>query len=212
MSTFDFDVSGIRSWLSQGMVTLASSIAPTSLKKQKPSSKKPQRGTLAATSSVGKIQTAGLFVVLMTGINACPLARAVELPNLSASFSSHIPDASYLTKKSLLESLKNIAALGDDWREHGAAPSRQAVIAAEQMVPALPNNISNASVGVDGDGHVYFKLQNGEKLAYLTVESSVMHLLVMAPGEKNVYLDDIKFHPKELPSKVRRTLEQKMVR
>lgn len=200
MSTFDFDGSGIRSWINRGMVMLAAPNIPTS------EEKKP------VTSFVSSARTKSLIVALIFGTNFCAIAQTVSLPNQNASACSHVPEPSYLMKKALLESLSKIASLGDNWQGQDAhVPSRQAVTAAEQIVPTLPNIIADASAGVDGDGNVYFKLQKGEKFAYLTVEPTTMHLLVIAPGEKNVYLDDVKFQPRELPSKIRRTLEQKLV-
>lgn len=198
MRTFDFDESGIRSWLNHGMVTLPPPNAPTVLKQQ-------------AISCIGTVRTGILFIALTMGINISALAQTVNLPNQSASVCSHAPEPGYLTKKALLESLKSIASLGDNWQgQDTPAPSRQAVTAAEQIVPALPNIIADVSAGVDGDGNVFFKLQKGDKLAYLTIESATMHLLVMAPGRKNLYIDDVKFQPRQLPSKIRQSLEQEM--
>jgi hypothetical protein len=107
--------------------------------------------------------------------------------------------------------LENIASFTESWQREGdSPPSRQAITAAKQLVHSLPDSIADVSVGINGDGNAYFKLRNGEKLAYLTVEPAIMHLLVMTPEEKNVYLDDVRFHPRVLPSKILRTLEQKM--
>jgi hypothetical protein len=206
MNTFDFNRSSIRSWLTQGMVTFTSSDATSSSKKKPASSSKKK----PAPSSVRTVLVSN-FVALMLGVSIGASAETVSLPNQVATACSHVPDPSYLRKKALLESLQSIASLGDNWqREDTTAPSRQAVTAAMQIVDALPNTITDVSVGVDGDGNVYFKLRNGEKHAYLTVEPSTMHLLVMAPDQKNLYFDDVKFRPRELPSKIRQTLEQMM--
>lgn len=201
MSTFDFGGSGIRSWLNQGMVVLSSPNAPAPLKVNR------------VATFVSSARTRSVIFALMIGTNFCAVAQTVNLPNQNAFACSHVPEPSYLTKRTLLESLNSIASLGNNWQgQEAPAPSRRAVTAAQQIVPSLPNIIADASVGVDGDGNVYFKLRNGEKLAYLTVEPSTMHLLVMAPGQKNVYLDDVNFRPRELPSKIRRTIEQEMSR
>lgn len=203
MTTFDFSGSGVRSWLYQGMVTLKSPITTNSLKKKQ------------ATSNIvpnRKAQTSGLFSAFVMGISICTSVQAVNLPNLSAYVCSHVPELSSLTKQALLESLKSVALLGDNSNEDDVlTPSRQAIVAAEQIVPSLPNLNADASAGVDGDGNVFLKLQKGEKIAFLTIEPTTMHLLVMSSGAKNLYIDDVKFKPRQLPPKIRLMLEQEMV-
>lgn len=206
MSVFDFIGAGIGSWLSQGMVVTKDS-------KDSPTIKKPRKTSpfVSSNSSASSTRTTMSIILLVSGISASAITAAVELPSHNV-VCSHIPEAGYLTKNALWGTLRQIASLGDDWQgQEGQAPLRKSVAAAEQLVPSLPGTITNASAGVDGDGNVFFKLQKDDKLAYLTVEPAMMHLLVMVPGEKNLYLDDVKFRPGQFPSKILRALTDKMV-
>lgn len=203
MNLFDFCDSGIRSWFSDGMVMYSS---PDTVTTKKPVKKN------KTTSYFGSAATKTLAIVVLIGGSMSASAQTTNLTSPSACVYTHIPAPGELEKNALLSSLKSIESLVDNWQGYGApAPSKQAVAAAKQIVPSLPNITAGASAGVDGDGNVYFKLQKGEKLAYLTVEPSIMHLLVMVPGGKNIYIDDAKFNPRELPSKIRQALEHEMV-
>ena len=112
----------------------------------------------------------------------------------------------------LLDSLAKIRSLPADWTGYSApAPVEKSVVAAEQILPALPNIVADALAGLDGDGHVFLKFWRGEKVAYLTVEPNLMHLFVTAPGKPNISIDAAKFQPRVVPEKIVSVLKREFV-
>ena len=111
-----------------------------------------------------------------------------------------------LTKQSLADALKALKRLGPDWNGHSApAPAQASLSAAERLVPELPDVVAEARAGVDDEGNVYFRLAQGDKVAYLTVEPELLHLVCMTPGKDNYYVDDEQFR-KKLPATIRKAL------
>ncbi len=120
------------------------------------------------------------------------------------------PPTAALTKQSLADALHQLRRTGADW--NGAKlsePDSKALVAAEKILPQLPNFVAEASAGVDGDGNVYFRLRQGPKLAYLTVAPRTMYLLVMQSGKESIYIDDEPFK-KLLPARIKRILEDNL--
>ena len=198
---FNFTNFGISSWLNKGMVLLRIQADGAALKKK------------SRARAAGKGSLNGVVFTVMLGLtqNISSLAYAAPTPIQVDTARSFVPEQASLTKQALLNSVRRIASLGDNWNGQGAiAPLKQAVSAAEQIIPALPHISAKASAGIDGDGNVYLKLEKDNKIAYLTVEPAFMHLIVMADGKKNLYIDNEKFNPGKLPPKVREALETQM--
>lgn len=114
-------------------------------------------------------------------------------------------------KESLRDSLRALKSLRQGWGGHEiAAPVRESLMAAERILPQLPNFFVSAKAGVDGDGNVYFRLSKGSKVAYLTVEPKLLHLLCTEPGKTNIYIDDQKFKGNTLPPRIIRVLTENL--
>lgn len=121
------------------------------------------------------------------------------------------PATAQSAKDNLRFSLRTIKKLGKDWSGNpGSAPVRESIDAAERLLPQLPNIALDARAGVDGDGNVYLRLSKGTRVAYLTVEASLLHLFYTDAGNDNVYIDDQKFKGSVLPSRIVQVLSEKL--
>ena len=153
-----------------------------------------------------------LFVVVassLIGLNASTAAVAPRVPTQLTLEWPTGPTATY-TKQQLSDALHAIRKSGADWNgESIVAPAERAIVAAERILPQLPPIVAEASAGVDGDGNIYFRMKKEQKLAYLTIEPKLMHLLVMETGQPNVYVDDAQFSGKVLPPRVKELLAKK---
>src|SRR5258708_25543173 len=108
------------------------------------------------------------------------------------------------TRQMLADSVQKLKAIKGDWTGYSTpAPLEKSLKAAEHILPQLPNVLADAQAGVDGDGHVYFRLRQGDKVAYLTIEPRLMHLFYSEPGKENIYVDDEQFKGKILPARIR---------
>lgn len=161
-----------------------------------------------------KLRNAAAAVVLaaasLVSFNATAKAFTVGLPT-QFTLEWPAPPAAAYTKQSLSDALYAIRRAGADW--NGTAltePVSKSVIAAETILKQLPNFVADATAGVDGDGNVYFRLKQGERIAYLTIEPKLIHLLIVEPGRPNVYIDDEQFKGKVLPARIRDVLTEKM--
>ena len=115
------------------------------------------------------------------------------------------------TKYQLLQSLRDIRRLRADWNGRGApAPVERSVSVAEFIVPQLPDIVADARAGVDADGHVFLRLNRGTRVAYITVEPKVMHLLYTEVGQQNVYVDDEQFNGRVIPAKIKKILDERL--
>lgn len=154
---------------------------------------------------------ASLIAFSLIGMNVAATVYAPSPPAQATLVWPSPPTAAY-TKQSLLESLLKIRRLGVDWTGYsGASPLEKSISAAERVLPQLPDIVADARAGVDGDGHVYLRLQQGEKVAYLTVEPRLIHLLYMEPGKPNIYIDDEQFKGKVLPSRIKQILAGNLI-
>ncbi len=115
------------------------------------------------------------------------------------------------TKHSLLQSLKRLRHLKADWNGRGAAaPVERSISIAEWILPQLPDVVADAKADLDGDGNVLIRIKNGEKIAYLTVEPKVMHLLYIEPGQPNIYIDDAVVTGKMIPVDITKVLGERL--
>lgn len=204
MRQFDFSCFRIGSWLQNGMVTAPKPAQGFGEQKRSKEEKLPKHkaGTpeLDEDQRPSVIRSATLVAALVIGANFGGLAHAVTAPNQVAVA---LPGKTDRTKDALRASLRNIEVAHQDWEGYEVPiPSRQSLTAAKQVIEKLPTMVADASAGVDSDGNVFLKLQRGEKVAYLTIEPSVMHLLLMAPNGNNVYFDDVRFQPRHVPPKI----------
>jgi hypothetical protein len=152
---------------------------------------------------------ASVVVSSVIGFNVA--ATALAPPGQATLVWPTPPTAAY-TKQSLLESLQKIRTLGADWTGHSAAsPVEKSVSAAQHILPQIPDVVADARAGVDGDGNVYLRLKQGDKVAYLTVEPKLLHLLYMEPGKDNIYIDDEQFKGKVLPARIKKVLKDNFV-
>lgn len=111
-----------------------------------------------------------------------------------------------LTKQLLADALKALKRFGPDWNGYSApAPAQSSLTAAERLIPELPDVAAEVRAGVDDDGNVYFRLAKGDKIAYLTIEPELLHLVCMTPDKGNYYVDDEPFR-KKLPATIRKAL------
>ena len=189
-STFDFQAFNIRGWLKNGMLSL---LEPSPV----PKSNLKRKG----------LGSSSMLAAMLVSLNIAAVVHAPCPPGQSALIWPTPPTAAF-TKQALMESLKKIRSLGADWTGHSSpTPAAQSIKVAEAMVPLLPDVVADAQAGVDADGNVYLRFKKGQKIAYLTVESNLMHLLVMTPGAETVYIDAEQHRGKKLPSKIRVALE-----
>lgn len=203
MQNFDFFQVGITSWLSQGIFAVSGQSKNVASRVGQVAARQAAR----ARARVSETASA-----LLIGASICAVAPAEAIVDPGASAYSVSVDPARAAKQSLLDAVEKISALGDDWLgQPTVPPSRQAVSAAMQVIPALPAITAEASAGVDGDGNVFFKFQQDAKFAYLTIEPTTMHLLLMAPGKANRYFDDFNFKRGQLPGKIRAALESEMI-
>jgi hypothetical protein len=204
MNNFDFSRTSIRSWLNQGLVSLGDQSEQSAQQSKKPSSSR-----LAGNGGSGLKVAAGALLIGMS-VFAFANAETAISPGLSAYSIPINQDA--IARRALMESVKTIESLGDDWdgNYHHAAKS-QAVTAAEKIIQALPRMDADASAGLNEEGNIFFKFQLGAKYAYLTIEPSMMHLLMIVPGKPNVYVDNVKFNPGQVPNKIKTALERELV-
>ncbi len=146
----------------------------------------------------------------LIGLNVAARASTIDVPTqLSLSWPA-APTAQY-TKQQLADALHELRRHGDDWNgTEITKPVAKAMAAAETILPQLPDIFADATAGIDGDGGVYFRMKQGEKLAFLTVSPPSMHLLYMEPGQPNLYIDDEQFKGKVLPARIRRALDEKL--
>jgi hypothetical protein len=134
-------------------------------------------------------------------------AQATVLPPGQASLKWPTAPSVSFTKDVLLEGLRKIRDFHGDWlAEPKGPPNAASLTAAANIVPQLPNLVADARAGVDGDGNVYLRFRKDDKTMYLTVEPHLIHLLLMQPGQPNVYIDDENFKGKILPGKIRGVL------
>jgi hypothetical protein len=154
----------------------------------------------------------GLIIVAssLIGWNASVHAITPEVPTQLTLQWPTGPTTQH-TKQLLSDALHAIRRSGEDW--NGVVltkPAPKAMAAAETILPQLPNFFADATAGVDGDGNIYFRMKQGEKIAYLTVAPPLMHLLYMEPGEPNLYIDDEQFRGKVLPARIKQVLDKKL--
>lgn len=199
MQELTFSSNTLRSWFQDGVTLL---ITSTTQSRAAVVRKAKRTNDLAKTFVVGV--TAGLVVATATAHAVMPVrATAIALPD------SATPS---VTKKALIESLQKIRALPVDWTGYSTpVPEERSIVAAEQIVPALPDFVADAVAGVDGEGHVFLKFKRGEKTAYLTVEPVEMHLFLTAPGQENIYVDGERFSPRTIPTKILSVLKREFV-
>ncbi len=146
------------------------------------------------------VATSTMLCLSIVGYNLpvdTPAAATLDWPTRSTAA---------LTKQSLTDALKAIKRLGPDWNGYVApAPTQASLTAAERLIPELPDVTADARAGVDSDGNVYFRLAQGERVAYLTIEPERLHLVCMTPDKGSYYVDDEQFR-KKLPANIRRAL------
>jgi hypothetical protein len=113
-------------------------------------------------------------------------------------------------QEALQDSLKKIRALKPGWNREAPAPVERAISVAEYILPQLPDVPADARAGVDDQGNVFLRLHRGDRVAYLTVEPKVMHLVYMEAGQPNVYIDDAEFSGKILPLSIKKVLDERL--
>ncbi len=112
-------------------------------------------------------------------------------------------------RKSLEQSLQNLRRLKAHWNGIEApAPIERSISAAQYILPQLPALHGDATAGVDSEGHVFLKFARGDRVAFLTVEPRVMHVVYMQPGQATVYEDDEQFNGKVLPENIKKVLSK----
>lgn len=111
---------------------------------------------------------------------------------------------------SLRDSLKKIRTLKAGWNRSAPAPIERAVSVAEYILPQLPDVRAEARAGVDDEGNVFLRIHCGDRVAYLTVEPKIMHLVYMENGKPNVYVDDAPFGGKVLPESIKKVLDERL--
>ena len=191
MDQLDFQESEIRSWTRQGML-------PTWPQKSEPRPRRSRKWVasvvLGASLTIGQVA----------------LSAATQFPALVSFAWPAKPDAEY-TRQSLVESLRQIRSLHPNASGYALpVPDPKSLVAAERRVSQLPDFVAQALAGVDEDGNVYFRFQQGPKVALVTVEPQLMHALYMEPGKSNVYIDDEEFRGKKLPSSIKKLLENNL--
>ena len=146
----------------------------------------------------------------LIGFNTAVHAVAPEVPTQMTLHWPADPTAQY-TKQQLADALHAIRRTADDWTgTQYTRPTPKAMAAAQTILQQLPDFFADASAGVDGDGNVYFRMKQGDKLAFLTVAPPSMHLLYMEPGQPNLYIDDEHFKGKILPARIKHVLDDKL--
>jgi hypothetical protein len=190
MNEFEsFEAYDVASWQASGVIKPI--LAPAS-PAQRQRRAKDFFVNIVASATIG-LTVAGYSLVTVEA----PATAALEWPTK--------PTAA-LTKQSLIEALRAVKSLNADWNGHAAPAAAQAsVAAAERLLLELPDVVADVRAGIDDDGNVYFRLAQGEKVAYLTVEPDVLHLVCMTPNKGNVYVDDEHFR-KKLPATIRKAL------
>lgn len=202
MEVLSFEGLSIRSWLSHGMIIAGGSDrSAEEVKARKPSK----------TEAASRTRTGALVALVAAATVGASFPNFLEWRGQTAVAYPATGRSLNLIQNALSGALKSITSLGDDWQgTNSVRPTHQSIKAAEYLIPTLPAISAKAGAGVDGDGNVYLKFEKGEKLAYLTVEPAILHLLVMRP-QGNLYIDDVRFEPGKLPSKILKALEQEMV-
>ena len=157
-----------------------------------------------------KLTFAACVAGSLLSFNAATSVFAAAPPG-QLSFAWPQPLTAALTKKSLLESLKRVRQLKGGWNGHSAAkPIERSVSVAEYILPQFPDIVADARAGVDADGNVFLRFSRRDKVAYVTVEPKLMHLIYMEPGQPNVYIDDEIFNGKILPASIKNVLEKRL--
>jgi hypothetical protein len=105
-----------------------------------------------------------------------------------------------------IQTLKaNYAAWGDD---DDPGISETAITTAERVIDLVEVRCSKASVGLNGDGQIFLKLENDAGAAvFLTIEirddnSILLHALLRRPDAPSEYLDDEPLTASNLPEAV----------
>jgi hypothetical protein len=99
-----------------------------------------------------------------------------------------------------------------DWNGHEAPkPDPRAIDSAQKAIGLLPDDFVSGKLGVDGEGHIYFRLERGHDEALLTIEPDVLHLRYKSPGNENQYVDDERFDGARLPEGILSLLQGKAV-
>lgn len=156
-------------------------------------------GTMSLLAAGAAIVAGSLFVDPAATSGTTVIATPHEL-HASPSLGQRLADA-----------LQAIRRTGDDWNgSELTKPAPKSVAAAEAILAQLPEYFTEASAGVDGDGNIYFRMKQGEKLALVTIAPPTMHVVYIEPGQPNVYIDDEHFKGKVLPVRIKRLLNEKM--
>lgn len=166
-----------------------------------------QSGKRVKRQSRHKEWFSSLALSAVLAVGTATAQATVVVPPGQASLNWPTAPSVSFTKDVLLEGLRKLRDFHGDWlAEPKGAPNAASLTAAANIVPQIPNLFADARAGVDGDGNVYLRFRKDDKTMYLTVEPHLIHLLVMQPGQPNVYIDDEKFKGKILPTKIRGVL------
>lgn len=185
-----FEAFAVSTWTEQGMIRVLRS----SKAKSADAVKMSRRGIWA-----DRLATVVLGACMSTSTAASFAHTAVtEYQAIPAIMEAHEP-----VKKELGAALEKVALLDEDWNGHSAPkPDSRSIVAAREVLTLLPNNFSDGKIGIDGEGHVYFRLFHDASEALLTVGPAALHLRLKAPGQPNRYVDDEPFVGGKLPGKI----------
>jgi len=188
MDRLDFEKSDIRGWTHEGMLSTYRTETKTVLKRAK-----------------------ACFVSLIVGAAiAVGQVQAAQAPSQLSFLWPSKPDATH-TKQRIADSLQRIKEFHPKGVQFSIAePDRQSLQSAAILIPQLPNIAAEAAAGVDEDGLIYFRFQQGSKVAVVTIGVNEMHALYMEPGQESVHIEDEEFRGKKLPAKIKKLLETKM--
>lgn len=109
----------------------------------------------------------------------------------------------------LFEAIQSIRQSLNDWdNELGSPPSFATLMNAEIALAMLPQSYADPKLGLGGSGDLYFSWENSKGVAFLTIDSNELHLLLKPKVMKPVYWDKLAYDNQVLQNKILPALAQ----